>query len=261
MAFDVKSALLPKNGCTPKECEDAIAISPLRGRFAVADGATEAYDSGRWAKLLARTWAHVEMLSFDIPTLLSSLHILGDRLARRWITRELAWYEEEKAQSGAFAAFAALSVEDSAHEHGVYHWKAIALGDSCVFLEREKKLQAAIPIDSPSNFNYRPLLVPSSFREPMEPIVNKIMIRSDFSRAGDVFLLMTDAIACWYLSYVVHDERMHDEFHAAVSGKGPLGISDLIERERTAGNLRNDDVAILRVEIVNVTGSDPATYG
>src|SRR5829696_7044340 len=44
--------LVPKSGHAAEECEDAIAGDPSAGRFAVADGASESYAAGHWARLL-----------------------------------------------------------------------------------------------------------------------------------------------------------------------------------------------------------------
>ena len=43
--LQTRQLLLPKLGHELSECEDAIAIDAERWRFAVADGATEAFDA------------------------------------------------------------------------------------------------------------------------------------------------------------------------------------------------------------------------
>src|SRR5437763_458503 len=54
----VESSLfvLPKGGAGVEECEDAAAASEEALAFAVADGATEAFDARRWARRLAEGW-------------------------------------------------------------------------------------------------------------------------------------------------------------------------------------------------------------
>ena len=47
-----RSFLLPKAGHAYDECEDSIDGDPETGRFAVADGASESYAAGEWARLL-----------------------------------------------------------------------------------------------------------------------------------------------------------------------------------------------------------------
>ena len=48
--------VLPKEGSAADECEDAVAQSADASRFALADGATEAFDARRWAESLAEAW-------------------------------------------------------------------------------------------------------------------------------------------------------------------------------------------------------------
>ncbi|MBO0697489.1 MAG: hypothetical protein J2P46_03780, partial [Zavarzinella sp.] len=51
-----RSFLVPKVGHGPDECEDAAAGDPDVGRFAVADGASESYAAGDWARLLVEAF-------------------------------------------------------------------------------------------------------------------------------------------------------------------------------------------------------------
>src|ERR1700722_7468151 len=44
---------LPRHGHSLEECQDAFAADPERGRFAVADGASESPHAALWARLLA----------------------------------------------------------------------------------------------------------------------------------------------------------------------------------------------------------------
>ena len=48
--------LLPKSGFELSECEDFIGVDEQNQRFAVADGATEAFDARSWAQRLAQNW-------------------------------------------------------------------------------------------------------------------------------------------------------------------------------------------------------------
>src|SRR5213595_4216875 len=60
MVLQVQQFLLPKDGAEASECEDAIGVNMAAGRFAVADGATEAFDARSWAQLLAEGWVACE---------------------------------------------------------------------------------------------------------------------------------------------------------------------------------------------------------
>ena len=107
----VSALVVPKNGSTVRECEDSVGVGRSRMRFCVADGATEAFDSRYWARLLTKCW------SLGADAVLSPrqfgewLPIVGDRFDSRWEGKHLPWYSEEKSRGGAFAAFAALAFE------------------------------------------------------------------------------------------------------------------------------------------------------
>src|SRR5437763_7927962 len=95
---------LPKRGCTEDEYEDAWAADPARGRFAVADGASETSFAGRWAQLLTEGF-----LTAARPPALSEW--VGES-RRCWSSEimglELPWYAEMKRDQGAFATLLGL---------------------------------------------------------------------------------------------------------------------------------------------------------
>ena len=66
---------------------------------------------------------------------------------------------------------------------------------------------------------------------------------------GDVFWLMSDAIACWYLGTWVRRTTARGELHEAMLASDDRPLSRLVSRERRAGRLRDDDVAVLRIEV------------
>ena len=63
---------------------------------------------------------------------------------------------------------------------------------------------------------------------------------------GDVLLLMSDAIAAWYLQRLEKNDLDPDEIQRT---KCDDELSQFLDAERLAGRIRNDDVAILRIEI------------
>src|SRR5947209_8212610 len=97
---------LPKHGNTNEEYEDAAA--PLEPqdtlvddfRCSVADGATETSFSGLWAKLLVNGFIE----GADRTKL---KHLWADAVS----TKTLAWYAEQKAESGAYAALVGLTLK------------------------------------------------------------------------------------------------------------------------------------------------------
>lgn len=242
--FSVAQFLLPKAGSLPTECEDATALSLRQRRFCICDGATEAYDSRRWARLLARCWV-VSSHLLTREEIEPWLSILGERLQRRWQKRTLPWYAEEKARGGAFAAFvgvAFIPAEDR------LVWQAVGLGDSCLLQVQNGAIVNALPISDPEAFGYHPTLIPSNLQR-QQGIGEQFTVATGNVSRQDSFWLLTDAIAAWYLRMSLEDPLRVDELAQLLDANDTLGFERFVERERADKSLRNDDVAVLRITI------------
>ena len=245
--LDFRQFLLPKAGYSSGECEDAVCASKEKGRFAVADGATEAFDSRRWARMLTKAWVLSRSISIEPGVLLETLSRMGVRLDAKWENRDLPWYAQEKRLSGAYAAFAGLAFEDSEQE---CRWLFVGLGDCCMFHERDGKLVESIPYVSPEEFGYSLVLVPAKMPDNLAKLYKGMRIRNGIAVEGDVFLLVSDALACWYLRHAVGNAGRRRDFHYGLRNGIAGEFMDLVTQERSTGSLRNDDVAVVRIEIV-----------
>src|SRR4029078_1075426 len=99
-----QQVLLPKSGFEASECEDWIAGDEQNCRFAVADGATEAFDARNWAQRLAHNWVRSDS-ALTPETFHRWVVAEGLALHSSWSQLTLPWYAEEKARKGSFAAF------------------------------------------------------------------------------------------------------------------------------------------------------------
>src|SRR5581483_11095363 len=98
------------------------------------------------------------------------------------------WYAAEKARRGAFAAMVGLSlVEDGT-------WSAMAVGDCCLFQVRDDALVVSFPMKRSADFSLTPLLI-GSRQERNAGLAQAKRERSGGWEAGDVFYLMSDALA------------------------------------------------------------------
>ncbi len=249
----VAQFLLPKAGLLPSECEDATALSLRQKRFCVADGATEAYDSRRWARLLTRCWAANSHLltKEEFEPWLSTL---GGRLERRWGRKALPWYAEEKARGGAFAAFIGIAFIPSGDR---LVWQAVALGDSCLVQLQHGAIVNAMPISDPEAFGYHPTLIPSNFHR-LQGIGEQFTVATGNADLHDSFWLLTDAIAAWYLRMSLEDPSRIDELAKLLDANDSPGFERFVERERADKSLRNDDMAVMRITIGAPTTSPTA---
>jgi hypothetical protein len=253
-AAPLKAAALvvPKNGSTERECEDAVGVGRCRMRFCVADGATEAFDSRYWARLLTKCWSRGTDAGISPRQFEECLPVLGDRFHSRWEGKQLPWYSAEKSRGGAFAAFAGLAFESDGPN---LRWTAAALGDSCLFqLADGGVLRGTIPDVTEIGSHCRPMLIPSR-RALQADALRHLVFGSGEASRGDVFLLLTDSIAVWYARMLNVDPHLARAFDGMIEASCHAEAEDLIQRERRRGTLRNDDVAAVRVQFTHDSGA------
>jgi hypothetical protein len=147
----VQRYLTHKQGIAAHECEDALACLERSRACAVADGATEAFGARHWARLLARSWVRCPQ-GADPAAFVELAARLGERAQKRWAARPLPWYAEEKRQQGSHAAFVGLVFEPGGSG---LRWRALALGDCCLFQLRGDALLSAMPLSEPAQFGFR----------------------------------------------------------------------------------------------------------
>jgi hypothetical protein len=243
MLLRLESYWTPKAGNRDDEYEDAFAPGPgptpdTGGyRFAVADGATESSYSQFWAELLGRT-AMNGRLDLSDPASLAGLQ-------REWdasvADRPLPWFAEEKVRQGAFAALVVLELRDTPERV----WRAAAVGDSCLFHIRAGELLASFPLRQAADFEIRPYLIGS--RSDCGEVVARASFEDNAWEPGDEFLLMSDALARWFLTEAEAGRRAHDEIARLPEASEQNGFRDWVDGLRRVRCLRNDDTTLLRI--------------
>jgi hypothetical protein len=240
-----RSFALHREGNRPEEYEDAFAGNPETGRFAVADGASESSFASLWAKLLVDGFAGRR----KGPSPDGWLTPLRQRWAKEVDHLDLDWFAEEKRQLGAFATFLGLSLKKPGPE-GSGGWKALAVGDCCLFQIGDNRLKAAFPLRRSADFDNRPLLLCSRAvgNDPADPL-SRARKWGGRWKTGDRFFLMTDALAQWFLG---RREERRKPWKALVrrlaEPDATVALTGFVERLRRRGALANDDVTLLVVE-------------
>jgi hypothetical protein len=225
-----RSFLVPKDGHAEAECEDAVAGDPTIGRFAIADGASESYASGDWARLLVD--AFIEHGPSE-----DWLNAPQTAWKEQAVGSAVSWYAEEKFTRGGHATFLGLSIQI---DDDAATWEAIAVGDACLFVMSHAALLTSFPLNRSSEFSSTPVLVGSRGASP------------DWKRdrgtlqAGDVILIATDAVAQCLL------ESAESRTFIGPDLRGMEHEDDFalwVAASRAAGRLRNDDVALGVIEV------------
>ena len=221
---------VPKNGNSRAEYEDACAFELKAGRFAVADGASESVFAGEWANLLCQSFVAD---SLDPGKIVEWRQAMQKRWLALVFQQDLPWYLEEKVKEGAYATFLGLTLVGE-------NWQALAIGDSCLFHVRGAKLLTAFPLDRAEEFGTRPGLIGS--RQKSDPVTRQA---TGTLQPGDSLLLMTDALAEWFL-------RTGDEGGTPWSKLLRLSEGDFtawIDALRETVAIKNDDVTMLVVDM------------
>jgi hypothetical protein len=239
MRVSVQGFWAPKSGNRNSEYEDAfyprhkiLGKEDREFRFAVADGATETSFSGIWAKQLVLAFCKGLL---DGPEFPESILCLRKTWHAHVSRRPVPWYAEEKIRSGAFAAIIGLTLKETPPEKGRGMWKAIALGDSCMFQVSKARVQRRFPIQKSEEFNNSPrLLASKDTNDVAEPL--ELPKEAGVWQVGDTFYLMSDAIG----------SAPARELEGLTDGNA---FQSWLKTIRETGDLRNDDVTILKVKI------------
>ncbi|HKG15650.1 MAG TPA: protein phosphatase 2C domain-containing protein [Pyrinomonadaceae bacterium] len=237
--------ILPKEGSGAEECEDAVAQSADASRFAVADGATEAFDARRWAVRLAENWVGAGSAPLTVEEFRPWLAEQGEWLRASWEGRKLPWYAEEKRRAGSFAAFVGLRLEERGRR---MRWDAVALGDSCLVQTRGGRVERALPVSSHAEFNSAPPLVPSN-ETVREVALARLVSAGGEAERGDVFLLMSDALSAWYLESSSKRDGRATQFDSLLAASENEALAGLFRGERESKRMKDDDVAVVRVHL------------
>jgi hypothetical protein len=209
----------------------------------VADGASESSFAKQWATILVKKYLQTPIVAEEqwehwLPQIQKLWCEEVDKLA-------LPWFAQPKADAGAFATFVGLLFE------GDGTWESVAVGDACMFQRRGGKVRF-FPIKQSADFNTTPPLIGA--RLPADDILRNGKHRNCTGswEPGDVFLLMTDALAAWYMQHCEQRRTPPMEIDPVEAESEPV-FKGRIESLRDGGALKDDDVTLVRVEVLAVT--------
>jgi hypothetical protein len=241
LALEFACLRLPRRDCGAEECQDAAAADAARGCFAVADGASESAHAGLWARLLVEGFVAAGGDDDDgagwLPAAQERWSAAAPRAAG---AAELPWYLEAGVRQGAFATFLGLAVDEAG-------WRALAVGDSCLFHVRGDELVQAFPVASSADFGNAPWLIGTRTVAADLARSHARRQRGDW-RPGDRLWLMTDALAQWFLSDAEAGRRPWWAV-SHILGGGASAFAGWVEDMRGLRRLRNDDVTLLSVDL------------
>lgn len=241
-SFHVKEFWIQKEGNLPEQYEDAYAYDENLLLFALADGATESCFSKYWASLLVNNFVQ-SPFSFD-SDLVHNMERWLQPIRDNWYSgidwKNLPWYVETKARMGAFSSFLGLKIYEEEKGKKII---SIAVGDSCLFLVRDDRVEYTFPIKSSGEFSNRPRLIGS--RLPSNRAISNISVEKLNIYPGDSLILATDALCKWFLESVECGQNPWKDLDFGSIQE----FREFITSLRNEGSMRNDDVTLLLVKM------------
>ncbi len=245
----------PKEGYTEHEYEDAFypeeafLISPSPFTIAVADGATESAFSKEWAQILCESFGKAPF--FDIEELQVRLPSLMEEWNQSYLSKNLPWYSQRKIQQGSFSTFLGIhftyaeNLSDHS-ERNLGYWRAIAIGDTCLFHIRNEDLVLRFPLTKSSDFSISPYLL-SSLPEGNDSLDQHLHYHEGSRQKGDIFILATDALAQWFLREWESKKKPWKDFYRFQDQ--PNEFQQWLHGLRKTKKIHNDDSTLIFCEV------------
>ncbi|NVO16812.1 MAG: hypothetical protein HXX10_22535 [Rhodoplanes sp.] len=229
---------VPKRFDAPSENEDAFAVNAEATCFAVCDGATESFASGRWARGLATSFVGHPPL--DDALLAGARH----DYERSFDQRKWPPYRRNAYRRGSYAAFAGLMIWPRERLYAVQ-----AIGDSICVLADGPDVVSSFPLADPHQFNRHPVLLSTNDHANVVDGLHLLrgasvwsLGRYGFHRRA-AFYLMTDALGAWFLA----DPAAAIGRLQAIETEATFAA--LVTEQRAAGRLHRDDTTVMIVDV------------
>lgn len=245
ITLKVASFITHKKAESLDDCQDAIKVNEACSRYAIADGATRSFFPKQWAELLVERFCEMPTLSLN-----------ADNWKQWLVPIQEAWYkqveERVKARDAyyltnpfneretAVSTFVGLEVEKTKRE-----WKAVVIGDSCLFHKNRSEFKSYL-LEQSEDFTSRPEAF-ASFPEANH--YDPAFIRGELE-PGDMFILATDALAKWILEHK-ESENLEEMLHQLRQIENREAFNQFVDHARDDEKIRlgNDDVALLLISV------------
>lgn len=264
--FCVRTFWVPKRGSSRQEYEDATWVSPDGNgdgeiqhqslTAAVADGASESLLAGRWARRLVEVFGKAGKATRTRTGFIAAYQeavsswdqeVLEYTTEREERGAPIQWYEEPGLAKGAYATILAVKFSDGRGGRSPT-WKAVGLGDSCLFQVRNESLYASFPMDDAASFSYQPPLLASRGTD-VETLRRHIKTTTNDWERGDSFYLATDALAAWFLKTNEIEGRPWGPLRDMDTHDAKLDFTGWVDEQRDLGRMHNDDTTLIRIDM------------
>ncbi len=248
----ISAIQIPKSTNDLSTCEDALDVGESGLIAAVSDGASSAFMSRAWARVLVSGFVEHP----PSPTL-DSLREWTARQSDRWGRAasdasgdrdDVEWWNEASTARGSSATL--LGVQLLPSGAGV-RWSAIAVGDTVVAQVRPNPIEGGValirsfPIEGADTFDSTPELLPTTATDDVADLP-ALRFTEGTAEVGDSLLIMTDALAQWAL----RNEAGERPPWAWLLGATGTDLDGVVGTCRADGSMVDDDVTLARITIL-----------
>jgi len=242
----VRGFFVPKIGETDADIQDAIAVNPNHNLIAIADGVSSSLFPREWANILVQAFCNDRLVS--VSFLQKSWRSWLKPLQQNWRTFYLEniailpwWAKGSDIKSHGRSTFVGLELKPHP-EQGRYHWSALTVGDSCLFIvNRQSQQLRSLPISKSSEFSNQT----DSWGSLPEQESTPPRFWSGDCAPNEYFLLATDALAKWILQ---NYESGGQDWTRLVQITHRDAFAGFVDRLRVNNAIADDDTSIIIVE-------------
>ncbi len=157
MFFQHRTFRLAKDASQPQADQDAMAVDPIRGIAAIADGVSSTLFAGRWAQLLAEAVVAEPPRLDDPQSLPRWIGPLREVWEEGVDEDSLAWHQKPKLRDGAASTLLWIELDPANSKVDQQHrLRAFAMGDCCLFHVHQGQVVRAFPLEDSRRFDIDP---------------------------------------------------------------------------------------------------------
>ncbi len=231
-------------------CQDAYALAAEHGIFVVADGAGTTLFPAIWARILARHFVEIPLMSdnpFEVEwwvRLAQEQYKVQLQPVIDHLTDSFVIHKAQTQGSDSTLATVRISAVNPASAQA----ELLVFGDSCVIIgnKRTNEIEKSFVLQNPADFNRAPICVPSNLRF-FNRNFHRCTIESFTLQPHHIVILATDAVSKWILSGGSGGSRHAEPWDAFQEVCRQLDDSwpDFITRCRDNKEMVDDDSTVL----------------
>ncbi|MDO4228585.1 MAG: hypothetical protein Q4C98_02115 [Capnocytophaga sp.] len=253
MKIIVKGFVTNKKSESYSDCADSYALNTERGRFAISDGVSISFFSAVWSQILVNNF--VQGSVWADADFINNCQVQWQQKVDKIVQQpNVKWFVKSKHIKKDFAAATFIGLEIAENQR---KWKAQLIGDSFLFFVPKNCTQFKNVLKYPNQENFVFDNYPDYLASLEGNHRGQLYTSPEQELTEGTFFLMTDALSEWFIERLKKDVQNAVESLLKIENQKQFLAK--IQRERDENLLKNDDSAILALEVID-DGSDALSY-